>query len=221
LKLRSPSGRHWGKQLSDRPYVIGLTGNIATGKSLVGHMLAQRGAEHIDADHLAHQVMARGTDAWQQIVGEFGREILRPDGEIDRARLGAIVFSDAAALARLEGFVHPPVIALTEARIERSTASVVVVEAIKLIESGMVVQLCNALWVVISQRAAQIERLVAGRGLSYEDAVARVDAQPPQSARAARADVVIDNGGSIEATRRQVARAWNELELPCPAPRRH
>lgn len=206
--------------MSDRPYVIGLTGNIATGKSLVGHMLAERGAEHIDADRLAHQVVARGTDAWQQIVREFGREILRPDGEIDRARLGAIVFSDAAALARLEGFVHPPVIALTGERIERSTASIVVVEAIKLIESGMVVRLCDALWVVIAPRAAQIERLVADRGLSYEDAVARVDAQPPQSAKAARADVVIDNGGSIEATRRQVARAWEGLELPCPAPRR-
>ena len=200
--------------------MIGLTGNIATGKSLVGHMLAERGAEHIDADRLAHQVVARGTDAWEQIVREFGREILRPDGEIDRARLGAIVFSDAAALARLEGFVHPPVIALTGERIERSTASIVVVEAIKLIESGMVVRLCDALWVVIAPRAAQIERLVADRGLSYEDAVARVDAQPPQSAKAARADVVIDNGGSIEATRRQVARAWEGLELPCPAPRR-
>lgn len=206
--------------MSDRPYVIGLTGNIATGKSLVGHMLAERGAEHIDADRLAHQVVARGTDAWEQIVREFGREILRPDGEIDRARLGAIVFSDAAALARLEGFVHPPVIALTGERIERSTASIVVVEAIKLIESGMVVRLCDALWVVIAPRAAQIERLVADRGLSYEDAVARVDAQPPQSAKAARADVVIDNGGSIEATRRQVARAWEGLELPCPAPPR-
>jgi dephospho-CoA kinase len=200
--------------------VIGLTGNIATGKSLVGHMLAERGAEHIDADHLAHRVMAQGTHAWEQIVREFGREILQPDGEIDRARLGAIVFSDAAALARLEGFVHPPVIALTGERIERSTTSVVVVEAIKLIESGMVVRLCDALWVVIAPRAAQIERLVADRGLSYEDAVARVDAQPPQSAKAARADVVIDNGGSIEATRRQVARAWDELELPCPAHRR-
>lgn len=198
--------------------MIGLTGNIATGKSLVGHLLAERGAEHIDADRLAHQVVAQGTDVWEQIVGEFGREILRPDGEIDRARLGAIVFSDAAALAHLEGFVHPPVIALTGERIERSTASVVVVEAIKLIESGMVVRLCDALWVVIAPRAAQIERLVADRGLSYEDAVARVDAQPPQSAKAARADVVIDNGGSIEATRRQVARAWDELELPCPAP---
>lgn len=203
--------------MSDRPYVIGLTGNIATGKSTVGRMLAKRGAEHIDADRLAHQVMVQGTEAWEQIVGAFGREVLRPDGEIDRARLGAIVFSDAAALARLESIVHPPVIARTRTRIERSSAPVVVVEAIKLIESGMVVQLCDALWVVIAPRAIQIERLVADRGLSDEDAAARVDAQPSQSVRAALADVVIDNSGSIEATQRQVARAWDRLGLPCPA----
>ncbi len=200
--------------MSDRPYVIGLTGNIASGKSTVGRMLAERGAEHIDADRLAHQAIAQGTDAWEQIVRVFGREVLRPDGEIDRARLGAIVFADDDALARLEGIVHPPVIARTQERIERSSAPVVVVEAIKLIESGMVAQLCDVLWVVTAPRAVQIERLVTGRGLSYEDAVARVDAQPPQSEKAARADVVIDNGGSIEATRRQVAQAWDALVLP-------
>jgi dephospho-CoA kinase len=205
--------------LTSRPYVIGLTGNIATGKSTVGRMLAQRGAEHIDADRLAHQVMAQGTDAWEQIVRAFGREILRPDGEIDRARLGAIVFSDDRALARLERIVHPPVIARTRVLIERSNAPVVVVEAIKLIESGMVAQLCDALWVVTAPRDVQIERLVVERGLSQEDAVARVDVQPPQSDKAAHADVVIDNGGSIEATRRQVGRAWEALEMPDPAPR--
>lgn len=198
--------------------MIGLTGNIATGKSTVGRMLAERGAEHIDADHLAHQVMARGTDAWEQIVRAFGREILRPDGEIDRARLGAIVFSDDGALARLESIVHPPVIARTQERIAHSSAPVVVVEAIKLIESGMVAELCDTLWVVVAPRAVQIERLEAGRGLSHEDAAARVDTQPPQSIKVARADVVIDNGGSIEATQRQVAQAWDALGLPHPAP---
>jgi len=207
--------------LSERPYVIGLTGNIATGKSLVGRMLAERGAEHIDADRLAHQVMARGTEAWVQIVRAFGPHILQSDGEIDRARLGEIVFGDPDALARLERIVHPPVIARTEELIRHSTAPVVVVEAIKLIESGMVARLCDALWVVVAPRAVQIERLMAQRGLSYEEAVARVDAQPPQSAKVIEADVVIDNGGSIEDTRRQVARAWDVIErnadLPSPA----
>lgn len=198
--------------MSDRPYVIGLTGNIATGKSLVGYMLAECGAEHIDADRLAHQAMARGTETWEQIVCAFGPQILQPDGEIDRAQLGAIVFADDDALARLERIVHPPVIARTEELIRHSTAPVVVVEAIKLIESGMVARLCDALWVVVAPRAVQVERLVANRGLSRKEAIARVDAQPPQSAKVAEADVVIDNGGSIEDTRCQVAHAWDAIE---------
>jgi dephospho-CoA kinase len=198
--------------------VIGLTGNIATGKSTVGRMLAERGAEHIDADRLAHQVMAQGTGAWEQIVRAFGREVLRPDGEIDRARLGAIVFSDDDALARLERIVHPPVIERTQALIERSSAPVVVVEAIKLIESGMVARLCDALWVVTAPRPVQIDRLVENRDLSRAEAAARVDVQPPQQAKVAQADVVIDNGGTLEETRRQVTEAWHALPLPDPAP---
>jgi dephospho-CoA kinase len=193
--------------------VIGLTGNIATGKSLVGKTLAQLGAEYIDADQLAHQVMARERPAWRQIVSIFGEDVLQPDGEIDRRRLGAIVFSDARALVRLEQIVHPEVIACTRERIAASLFGVVVVEAIKLIESGMVSQLCDALWVVTAPREAQIERLMEQRGLSYEDAVLRIDAQPPQAHKVARADVVIDNGGTIEAIACQVKRAWAELGI--------
>ena len=199
--------------MSRRPYVIGLTGNIATGKSLVGKTLAQLGAEHIDADQLAHRVMARGQPAWRQIVAIFGEDVLQPGGEIDRRKLGAIVFSDARALGQLEQIVHPEVIACTRKRIAASLAAVVVVEAIKLIESGMVSQLCDALWVVTTPREAQIERLMEQRGLSYEDAVLRIDAQPPQAHKVARADVVIDNGGTIEAIACQVKRAWAELHI--------
>jgi dephospho-CoA kinase len=193
--------------------VIGLTGNIATGKSLVGKILVRLGAEHIDADQLAHQAMACGQPAWQRIVATFGEDVLQPDGEIDRHKLGAIVFSDRDALAQLEHIVHPEVIGCTQERIAASEASVVVVEAIKLIESGMVIQLCDHLWVVCAPREVQIERLMDQRGLSYEDAVLRIDAQPPQSGKVARADVVIDNGGTIEATERQVERAWAELGI--------
>jgi dephospho-CoA kinase len=193
--------------------VIGLTCNIATGKSLVGKTLAQLGAEHIDADQLAHQVMVRGQPAWRQIVAVFGKDVLQPDVEIDRRKLGAIVFADVCALARLEQIVHPEVIACTRERIAASPSGVVVVEAIKLIESGMVSQLCDALWVVTAPREAQIERLMEQRGLSYEDAVLRIDAQPPQAHKVARADVVIDNGGTIEAIACQVKRAWAELHI--------
>ena len=191
-----------------RPYVIGLTGNIATGKSMVGEMLVRLGAEHIDADRLAHEVMARGTPVWSEILDHWGPEVLQPDGEIDRRKLGEIVFRDPQALAKLECVVHPAVIARTDALLAASRAGVVVVEAIKLIESGMVAQLCDALWVVTAPRQVQIARLVALRGLSEADAVLRVDAQPPQALKVARADVVIDNGGTVEATWLQVRAAW-------------
>ena len=196
--------------MRERPYTIGLTGNIATGKSLVGRMLAELGAEHVDADRLAHEVMVRGTPAWREIVDTFGCQILQPDGELDRRRLGQIVFADPDALARLEQIVHPRVIALTERLIAASDAQVIVIEAIKLIESGMVRQLCDALWVVTAPRQVQLERLMAFRGLSRAEALLRIDAQPPQALKAAQADVVIDNGGAVELTRRQVERAWTK-----------
>jgi dephospho-CoA kinase len=208
---------------SERPYVIGLTGNIATGKSLVGQMLVELGAEHVDADLLAHETMAPGTPAYGEILAAFGREILGPGGEIDRRRLGQIVFADLDALARLEQIVHPRVIARVEQWIaaseaqvsvsEASAAPVAVVEAIKLIESGMVRRLCDALWVVTAPRWVQLERLMTSRGLSRAEALLRIDAQPSQALKVAQADVVIDNGGTIEATRCQVERAWARLVL--------
>jgi dephospho-CoA kinase len=196
--------------MTRRALTIGLTGNIATGKSLVGRMLVERGAEHIDADRLAHQVMARGTPACDEIVAAFGQGIVGPDGAIDRRQLGQIVFADPESLARLERIVHPAVIERTRARIAASRAPAVVIEAIKLIESGMVRQLCDTLWVVTAPREVQLKRLMAFRGLSREEALLRIDAQPAQRIKVAQADVVIDNSGAVEATRRQVERAWNE-----------
>jgi dephospho-CoA kinase len=198
--------------VSERPYVIGLTGNIATGKSVVGSMLSKLGAAYVDADRLAHQVMARGMPAWKQIVATFGTQVLGADGEIDRAKLGPMVFSDPRALAQLEAIVHPDVIARTRDWIASAQAPVLVIEAIKLIESGMADQLCDAVWVVYAPREVQLRRLVGKRGLSCGDAVVRVDAQPTQESKIARADVVIDNGGSLDATALQVERAWAEID---------
>lgn len=194
-----------------RPFVIGLTGNIATGKSLVAEMLSLRGAAHLDADRLAHQVMSRGTPAWEQIVDLFGLSALKASGAIDRGKLGAIVFSDPAALLRLETIVHPNVIAYTRQLIATARAAVVIVEAIKLIESGMVEQLCDKVWVVTAPRPAQIQRLTEQRGLSHAQAVLRVDAQSPQETKLIRADVVIDNGGTLDDTEHQVELAWKEI----------
>jgi dephospho-CoA kinase len=201
-----------------RPFVIGLTGNIASGKSLVGQTLVRLRAEHgdvchIDADQLSREVMAPGTDVFRQIVDVFGAGIVSADGALDRAKLGEIVFDDPAALARLEAIVHPAVIARTERRISQAAARgspVVVVEAIKLIESGMVRRLCDVLWVVTAPREVRLERLVRQRGMDRVAAQQRIDAQPPEADKVAHADVVIDNSGTVDETVRQVERNARE-----------
>lgn len=190
--------------------LIGLTGNIATGKSTVARMLADLGATVVDADRVAHEVMRAGTPVHAAVVEAFGPEILRPDGEIDRARLGAIVFSDPAALARLEAIVHPAVGEEVARRIAVAPTSVVVVEAIKLIESGMA-RICRAVWVTTCPFEEQVRRLMADRGLSREEAERRIRAQPPQEEKIARADVVIRTDTTLEETRAQVERAWRAL----------
>lgn len=190
--------------------LIGLTGNIATGKSEVGRMLTELGARVIDADAVAHQVMSRGGPVYAAVVEAFGPDILRPDGEINRARLGAIVFADAEALRRLEAIVHPEVITRVDALVREASEPVVVIEAIKLIEAGMH-RNCHALWVVTCSREQQIARLMRTRGLSEAEAVLRVDAQPPQAEKIALADVVIDNSHTLAETRRQVVAEWKKL----------
>ena len=184
-------------------YIIGLTGNIATGKSVVSEMLKRLGAKAIDADALAHEVMVKGTTVWQAVVQEFGQDILGHDGSINRKTLGRIVFADEAALRRLETLVHPAVIARTQELIEGSQEPVVVIEAIKLIEAGMD-ETCDALWVVTCSGEQQLARLVAQRGLTEEEAQQRIEAQPPQEEKLALADVIIDNSGGLDETWRRV-----------------
>jgi dephospho-CoA kinase len=196
---------------NQRPFLIGLTGNIATGKSEVAQMLAALGAKAIDADVVAHEVMRPGGPAYRAVVEAFGPGILAPGGAIDRAKLGAIVFRDREALERLEAAVHPATIAEVDRRIEGATGPVVVVEAIKLIEAGMH-RGYDALWVVTAPRSLQIARLVASRNLSEAEAALRVDAQPPQEEKAALADRVFVNDGDLQALQRQVEAAWEQLE---------
>jgi len=193
--------------VKSRPYLIGLTGNIATGKSEVAGMLAKLGAYCIDADRVAHEVMEPGGQAYGATVEAFGPEMLAADGTIDRLRLGGVVFRDPEALRRLEAAVHPSVIAEVEQRIRRAREAVVVVEAIKLIESGMH-RHYDALWVVTASREAQIARLMAARGLTAEEAALRVDAQPPQEAKIALADRLFVNDGSLDELRAKVRAAW-------------
>jgi dephospho-CoA kinase len=196
--------------MSIKRYVIGLTGNIATGKSAVLEILKGLGAKVIDADALVHRLMTKGTPVWQAILDEFGEGILGPEGEIDRGKLGAVVFADSEALGRLEAIVHPAVTARVDALIRQATEPVVVVEAIKLIEAGWH-RTCDALWVVTCSKEQQLERLMRARKLSREEALLRIEAQPPQEDKVALADVVIDNSGTLKETEKQVKREWDKV----------
>jgi dephospho-CoA kinase len=188
------------------PYRIGLTGNIACGKSTVGRLLVERGAEYIDADTLVHLLMEPGTPEYARIAERFGPGVVAADGRIDRPRLGAIVFADPTALHDLEAILHPGVRAEIRRRVAVTTAAIVVVDAIKLLESGLAREM-DAVWVVTCPRAEQIRRLVTDRGLTVAQAELRIDAQSPQAEKARQATVVIDNGGTPAHTTQQVAAA--------------
>lgn len=190
--------------------LIGLTGNIGTGKSTVAGMLSELGATVIDADVVAHRVMRAGTAVHAQIVETFGPDILAPDGEIDRKALGSIVFSDPEALARLEDIVHPATLEAIDRRVASAPSDVVVVEAIKLIEAG-IAETCDSVWVTVCRPEQQIRRIMDARGLSRAEAEQRVRAQPPQQEKIAHADVVIDNAGALARTRAQVEEAWRRV----------
>jgi dephospho-CoA kinase len=197
-------------------YLIGLTGNVATGKSQVARMLRELGAHVIDADALTHELERKGKPVHAAIVAAFGPGILRADGEIDRAQLGQMVFSDPNALRRLEAIVHPAVTAEVARQISnlKSQASdgrtVIVVEAIKLIEAGLHKQ-CDALWVVRCRPGLQLDRLMGIRDLSEADARLRIVAQPPQSEKAALAEVLIENNGTLDELRAQVKHHWGQI----------
>lgn len=191
-------------------YVIGLTGNIATGKSLVCRMLEQLGAYGIDADRLAHRVIKRGSPGYQPVLDEFGREILTTEGEIDRLKLANLVFSDPEKLLRLEAIIHPLVSQEIDQEMQNIDQTVVVIEAIKLIESGLN-QRCDTLWVTWSTPMLQVERLLDDRKMQYSDANQRIKAQTPQEFKTAQADIVINNVSNLQDTWEQVIAAWLKI----------
>ncbi len=193
-------------------YLIGLTGNVATGKSTVAKMLADLGATVIDADALVHDLQRKGTPVYDDIVAAFGPGVLDPTGELDRTVLGSIVFADPAQLRRLESIVHPAVLIESMRRITEASTPVIVYEAIKLIEAGRV-EMCDALWVVAARSEVQLQRLMRDRHMSEAEARQRIAAQPPQSDKIEQATVVIDNSGSLEETRQQVTSAFRAIEL--------
>jgi dephospho-CoA kinase len=202
---RGPTVKAWpGK------FVIGLTGNIATGKSVVRRMFEHLGAYGIDADALAHRAMAKGAPGYQPVVTMFGKWLLGPDGQIERAKLGRIVFSDAQALAQLEAILHPLVREAVDVLVRRSKQRVIVLEAIKLLESPLKLN-CDRIVVAYAPEEVQLSRLVEKRKLSRALARQRIAVQPPQREKITAADYVIRNDGSYEDTWHQVSVLWQEL----------
>jgi dephospho-CoA kinase len=204
--------------------VIGLTGNIATGKSLVLRMLQELGATAIDADKLVHQLMKQGSPVYQAIVEEFGKFVLDENDEIDRRNLGKIVFTTPGALAKLEAMTHPAVHQEVLKRIDSATTPVVAVEAIKLFESGLA-EHCQAKWVITSPPDVQLKRLVERRRMPPDQAQQRITAQSPQQEKVTKADLVIDNSGDLAKTWAFVKKQYTALleaqegvEEPAPAP---
>jgi dephospho-CoA kinase len=154
--------------------------------------------------------------AYRAIVAEFGPTILRPDGTVNRTALGQIVFADATRLGRLEQIVHPAVFALTRQILEQATSSVVVLEAVKLLEAGAMVTLCDEVWVVTARPEVQLRRLMEKRGMTEAQARQRMGMQSPQAAKINQADRVIDNSGTLDELYAQLDAIWEELKQLYP-----
>ncbi|UCH60763.1 MAG: dephospho-CoA kinase [Anaerolineales bacterium] len=191
-------------------YVIGLTGNIATGKSVVRRMLEHLGAYGIDADALGHRAIAKGAPGYQPVLDMFGTWILGESGQIDRAKLARIVFLDPQALTQLEEVVHPLVGEAVDLLVRRSKQRVIVLEAIKLLESDLRSR-CDSIWVTSAPQALQLSRLTKKRQLSEAVARQRITAQSSQQLKINAADVIIRNEGGFEDTWQQVLAAWQKI----------
>ena len=190
---------------------VGLTGGIGAGKSEVSRRLAAQGAVVIDADAIARQVVEPGTDGLAEVVAAFGRKVLRPDGGLDRARLGDIVFADQDLRNKLNAIIHPRV-AGRMGELERAVApDSIVVHDVPLIAENGRADAFDVVVVVDAPPRVQIERLVRHRDMTREQARARMAAQVTREQRLAIADIVIDNSGSLAELDRQAGDLWSEL----------
>jgi dephospho-CoA kinase len=191
-------------------YIIGLTGNIATGKSVVRQMLEQLGAYTIDTDILSHRAIAKGAPGYQPVLDTFGKFILDASGEIDRAKLGRLVFRDPDALKELEAIVHPLVGHAVDLLIQRASQRIIVIEAIKLLEEKLRSK-CDTVWTTYAPESVQKARLMQNRSMTEQEAIRRIRAQAPQIVKITAANVVIQNAGSFEDTWKQVVAAWKVI----------
>ena len=189
---------------------IGLTGGIGTGKSLVADLLQQHGAAIIDADRLGHEAYTPHSEAWEAVVTAFGKDILTPEGEIDRRKLGAIVFSDASQLERLNSIMHPLMARMVEDRraaLVNEGAAVAVVEAAVLFEAGWDA-LVDEVWTTHTPANLVVKRLRERNGLSEAEALKRINSQMSAAERNRRSHVVIDNAANLATLQRTVSALW-------------
>ncbi|MDF3301959.1 dephospho-CoA kinase [Streptomyces tropicalis] len=197
---------------------VGLTGGIGAGKSEVSRLLVEHGAVLIDADRIAREVVAPGTPGLAAVAEAFGSEVLTPDGALDRPRLGSIVFADPEKLAALNAIVHPLVGARSRELESAAAEDAVVVHDVPLLAENGLAPLYDVVIVVDAAPATQLDRLVRLRGMSEEDARARMAAQATREERRAIADLVIDNDVPLERLRERVREVWDELVRRAAAP---
>ncbi len=191
--------------------VIGLTGGIATGKTTVSQVLKELGAEVLDADRVGHEAYLPDTPTYDDVVAAFGRDIVRDDRQIDRGKLGALVFSDPANMKKLTDIMWPRMYDMVGERIEEQRGrgtKVMVVEAAVLLEAKWD-PLTDEVWVTVSPEASVIDRLEESKGLTAEQARDRINSQMSTEDRIKRADVVIRNDSGPEKLRENVVEAWN------------
>ncbi|MET9990366.1 dephospho-CoA kinase [Streptomyces mutabilis] len=198
---------------------VGLTGGIGAGKSEVSRLLVEHGAVLIDADRIAREVVAPGTPGLAAVVAAFGEEVLAEDGSLDRPKLGSIVFADPEKLAELNSIVHPLVGERSRALEEAAAEDAVVVHDVPLLTENGLAPLYDVVVVVDADPATQLDRLVRLRGMTEQDARARMAAQATREQRREIADVIIDNDVPLDRLRSRVAEVWAELARRAHQPR--
>lgn len=197
-------------------FVIGLTGGMASGKSTVADYLKTHTAEIIDADEISKEVIAPGTETYQDLVKSFGQNILNDDGTIDRAKLGQIVFADRGKLERLNQLTHPPIVKrirteLLDLAARLAPDDVVILRAPLLVEVGLV-EMVDAVVLVTAPEGIRVERIKRQRGLSGEECGQRLRAQLPDSEKIKFADYVVENNGTLEELKEKVETLWKQVE---------
>ena len=194
--------------------IIGLTGGIGSGKSTVAQFLAELGAVVLDVDKVGHEALEPGSEAWEQIVNEFGKGILTAGDKIDRAKLGKIVFNNHEALLRLNRIIHPVMDNMVEAKLEeyrRKGVKVMVLEAAAMMEVGRA-SIADEIWVVIAPESAVLKRLSERDGRSEDESKARILAQMPAQQRILHGGVIIDTDCSLDELKARVAVEWHKLQ---------